>query len=343
MTTNNLELVERKNLKVKVIIKESLENIIRGLCLEFPRREWSGTVFYRTEGTFEEGLTVYCDNFYLEHIGNVGTTEVQHEASLASYMLENDLLEHNLGILHSHHNMNAFFSTTDMAALKQEGTDMNHALSIVVANSSNYVACITRKVNKQQELIITGSEVRKYNTWGDEIIENTCNINVPKSNNFSVIEYCSCTVEVENHTNTEHPFAERIEELLERETDRVVTNSFKDIYKPFKLDYESSAASATDLLLLGRILFGNIFLTRASQWDVDNYLNNLPERLRLLHLTTEDWVDATLDICNILEVLYIKDSFNLYEWLLVHLDKYNKYPEIQELIRTIKNFYIDEW
>ena len=342
MTTNNIELIEKKNLKVKVIIKESLENIIRGLCLEFPKREWSGTVFYRTEGTFEEGLTIYCDNFYLEHIGSVGTTEVQHDASLASYMLENDLLEHNMGILHSHHNMGAFFSTTDMSALKQEGIDMNHALSIVVANSGNYVACITRKVNKQQELIITGSEVRKYNTWGDEAISNTYNINVPKSNTFNVVEYCTCSIEVEEHTNTEHPFAERIEELLERETERIVTNNFKDVYTPFKLDYESSTESANDLLLLGRILLGNIFLPRIRQWDIDNYLEGLSERLRLLNLTTEEWVDATLDICSMIDLLYVKDTCNLYEWLIVRLDKYSKYPEIQELMENIKYFYIGE-
>ena len=39
--------------------------------------------------------------------------------------------------------------------------------------------------------------------------------------------------------------------------------------------------NAKDLLLLGRILLGNVFLTRVSQWEIDNYLQGLPERLHL--------------------------------------------------------------
>lgn len=339
-TKKNLELVERKNLKVKVVIEKSLETIIRGLCVEFPSREWSGTVFYRTEGTFEKGLTVYCEDFFLEHIGTIGTTEVQHDSSLAAYMFERDLIEFNMGILHSHHNMGAFFSITDMNALKQEGTDMNHALSIVVANDGNYVARITRRVNKQQELTITGTEVQTYNTWEDIPVSNTYNVNVPKSNTFEVVEYCNCTVEVETATVPQHPFKERIEELLAKESKPVLrTGSTHTDYIPFKLDYESSTINAKDLLLLGRILLGNVFLTRVSQWEIDNYLQDLPERLRLLHIDTQDWVESVLDVANMVDILYVKDSFNIYDWLLSRLDKYSKYPEIQELIENTKLFY----
>lgn len=69
----------------------------------------------------------------------------------------------------SHNNMSAFFSGTDVNTLLEEGSDLNHFLSLIVCNAGQYVARITRKLRRKikAEALITYTESTEYKTFED--------------------------------------------------------------------------------------------------------------------------------------------------------------------------------
>jgi hypothetical protein len=100
-------------------------------------------------------------------IGNGAYTEYTMNPSVATYMLDHDLMTAYQGHIHSHHSMAAFFSGTDTNELRDGGKDTNHFVSLIVNNAGKYVAGITRKI----ESISTIVETCKYSTFGDEVKE----------------------------------------------------------------------------------------------------------------------------------------------------------------------------
>jgi hypothetical protein len=87
--------------------------------------------------------------------------------SVATYMLDHDLMTAYQGHIHSHHNMAAFFSSTDTNELRDGGKDTNHFVSLIVNNAGKYVAGITRKIESKSSIV----ETCKYSTFGDEVKE----------------------------------------------------------------------------------------------------------------------------------------------------------------------------
>lgn len=63
----------------------------------------------------------------------------------------------------------AFFSGTDVNTLLEEGSDLNHFLSLIVCNAGQYVARITRKLRRKvkAEALITYTESTEYKTFED--------------------------------------------------------------------------------------------------------------------------------------------------------------------------------
>jgi hypothetical protein len=86
-------------------IGDKVEGMIRHLCDKIPDREWSGVLFYTVEGSFEEGLTVYCKDICLMDIGSAAYTEFDTSPDIAGYMVEHDLLDCHLALVHSHNRM----------------------------------------------------------------------------------------------------------------------------------------------------------------------------------------------------------------------------------------------
>lgn len=90
----------------KLIIPERVEEKIREWCRQISSLEWSGTLFYSIEGTFEDNnLTVICRDFYVSDIGSGAYTEFDAVPDILTYQDENDLLECYQGLIHSHNTM----------------------------------------------------------------------------------------------------------------------------------------------------------------------------------------------------------------------------------------------
>ena len=132
---------------IKLIIKDSLEDKIRFMCNELPDTEWSGSLFYRVEGSLaKKNLRLIAEDFCLLDVGTSGYTEFTESPEIIGYMADNDLTDCYISLIHSHHNMGTHFSSTDMNTLHKNGNDSNHFLSLIVNNVGQYSAKLTTKV-----------------------------------------------------------------------------------------------------------------------------------------------------------------------------------------------------
>lgn len=162
-----LELVHQQS-TYKMIIPQEVEKKIRLLCREIHNVEWSGVLFYRVSGSFEDkSLTITCVDIFQMDEGTGGYTEYDMSPEVCTYICDHpELMEADIyqGLIHSHNNMPTFFSGTDTSTLQTEGSDMNHFVSLIVNNAGKYTAGITRKVKIKQAI----NEEFSYPTWGDK-------------------------------------------------------------------------------------------------------------------------------------------------------------------------------
>lgn len=91
----------KKDFAFKIKIEDSLEKQIRFLCSKFPKNEYSGTLFYTIEGSFEnKDLVIIAKDFYLQDIGSAAFTKFKMDNSVSTYMVENELFDCYQGLMH---------------------------------------------------------------------------------------------------------------------------------------------------------------------------------------------------------------------------------------------------
>lgn len=166
-----LELIRRKpDLPYKIVIPLEVEKKIRLLCTHISQVEWSGVLFYKVEGAFNDKdhpLTIICVDIFQMDKGSGTYTEFNMSPDVITYMVEHpELLNEDVfqGLIHSHNHMATFFSGTDTGTLSQEGADMAHFVSLIVNNAGTYSAAVTRRYKAKQVV----REVFSYPTWKDE-------------------------------------------------------------------------------------------------------------------------------------------------------------------------------
>lgn len=95
--------------RYKLIIPPFVEQKIRHLCRRVWEKEWSGTLFYKAEGSFEDNsLVITCVDIFVMDIGTATYTEFDMSPDVMTYMTEHpELMEEgiNMGLIHSHNNM----------------------------------------------------------------------------------------------------------------------------------------------------------------------------------------------------------------------------------------------
>ena len=202
----SLSLIDRHS-TYKLIIPDLVQRKIREWCYHFPTKEWSGTLFYTVEGSFEDNsLVITCKDIYVSDIGSATYTEFDHNADIVAYQAMNDLLDCYTGLIHSHNQMTTFFSGTDRNTLIEEGMDMPHFLSLIVNNAGVYTAKITRRVSLQTSKIT-------YPTFGGESkseeVESTIN---------EYIEAFPLEIDIQEDTSIKDEVTQRIKEIEAEKT-----------------------------------------------------------------------------------------------------------------------------
>ena len=167
----NMIKIIHQSQKFPLLISEKLEKKIRVLCNKFPKTEWSGQLFYTFTGSFEKGDIAFIaeDLLFMDTGCGTATEFYLDECNAAAYMADHELWNCQMGLIHSHNAMQAFFSGQDDTMLLQEGSSRNHFLSLVVNNDGNYVARVTVKETYESTVRTT----KKFKTFGDKEVKQS--------------------------------------------------------------------------------------------------------------------------------------------------------------------------
>ena len=215
----------------KLIIPAEVERKIRFACQKVWNTEWSGTLFFTHEGSFEnDDLVIRCVDIYIMDIGTQAYTEFDMNPDVISYMCENpELLDCQMGLIHSHNNMSTFFSGTDTATLKEEGRDRNNFVSLIVNNAGTYTAAITRRIKSKQTM-----ESVSYEFFGDGEKQDTKEY----ISDADEIEWFYLKIENEDETFSFPDMAARLEEIKQvkaekaKKAQKAQTPVYQGGYKP---------------------------------------------------------------------------------------------------------------
>lgn len=227
--TKVISLVQKSGTyNYKLIIPAEVERKIRFACQKVWSTEWSGTLFFTHEGSFENNdLVIRCVDIYIMDIGTQAYTEFDMNPDIIAYMCENpELLDCQMGLIHSHNNMSTFFSGTDTATLKEEGRDRNNFVSLIVNNAGTYTAAITRRIKSKQV-----KESVSYEFFGDGEKHDTKEY----VSDTDEIEWFYLKIENENETFSFPDMAARLEEIKQAKAEKakkVQSPVYQSSYKP---------------------------------------------------------------------------------------------------------------
>lgn len=212
--TKVISLVQKSGTyNYKLVIPAEVERKIRFTCQKVWNTEWSGTLFFTHEGSFENNdLVIRCVDIYIMDIGTQAYTEFDMNPDVIAYMTEHsELLDCQMGLIHSHNNMSTFFSGTDTATLKEEGRDRNNFVSLIVNNAGSYTAAITRRIKSKQV-----KESVSYEFFGDGEKQDTKEY----VNDADEIEWFYLKIEKEGENYSFPDMAARLEEIKQAKAEK---------------------------------------------------------------------------------------------------------------------------
>lgn len=126
----------------KIIIPKEIENTINYLHKTIGATEWSGILFYKlTKGSISrlKDLEFTVQFVYPMNIGSSAYTEFEYNSEVMNaYDLKEELVECSSAMIHSHHNMSAFFSGTDTSELLDNCKHFNYYISLIVNFTKEY-------------------------------------------------------------------------------------------------------------------------------------------------------------------------------------------------------------
>ena len=244
-STKIISLVQKSGTyNYKLIIPAEVERKIRFTCQRVWNTEWSGTLFFTHEGSFENNdLVIRCVDIYIMDIGTQAYTEFDMNPDVIAYMTEHpELLDCQVGLIHSHNNMNSFFSQTDTTTLKEEGRDRNNFVSLIVNNAGTYTAAITRKIKSKQV-----KESVSYEFFGDGEKQDTKEY----VSDADEIEWFYLKIENENETFSFPDMAARLEEIKQAKAEKakkVQIPTYQGGYKPVIANSYGTKAGPANLV-----------------------------------------------------------------------------------------------
>lgn len=138
--------------------------------------EWSGFLFYeKVEGSIKDpgNLVLRANDMYLLDVGSPTYTSFEVDGDTLIDMAETypNFDDCKKGLIHTHHNMNCFFSGTDSDELQENADKHVYYLSLIVNNTGPWCAriAIVAKL-KNSGTIIESSSTREEETgeWIEE-------------------------------------------------------------------------------------------------------------------------------------------------------------------------------
>jgi len=130
---------------IPIEVPEDVITKIRYLCMQRPRQEWSGPLFYTVEGSIKDAknMKITLKDILLMDVGSGGATGFDWDEDVVNYQMDNpDAIDWTIGHIHSHNTMGVFFSGTDYEELNDNCAQHNYYLSVIVNNNLDMIAKI---------------------------------------------------------------------------------------------------------------------------------------------------------------------------------------------------------
>ena len=131
------------NEKGTLIITKDILNKIKYTCNQINKVEWSGVIFYSMKGniTTPKELEFTIEDLFVMNKGTSAHTQFKYTEDIIDIMEHNPKLDECvMGLLHSHNQMNTFFSAEDIDELKINCPNYNQYLSVIVNNNTDICA-----------------------------------------------------------------------------------------------------------------------------------------------------------------------------------------------------------
>lgn len=190
--------------KIPVVVPKKVRNKITYLCQVIPNIEWSGVLFYEVHGSIKNfgDMKIVLKDVYPMDVGDAASTGFEHDEKLVEYRMNNPKsFGHKIGMIHSHHNMQSYFSSTDMDELVENSEFHNYYLSLVVNNVGDMVARIGFRLKENSF------------TAKDEQGED---FNLSIRRKKITFAYLTCEVDcTKSYIKVDAEFSERTKEILE--------------------------------------------------------------------------------------------------------------------------------
>jgi hypothetical protein len=193
-----------------------------------PSKEWSAALFWQLNDDADienpETLDIKVDHMFLQDLGSTVYTEFEHD-DVAGHIMDNEeLMEYRVGLIHSHHTMQAFFSGTDTEELHEKAKEGLY-LSLIVNNHMEPVC----------KLAWMGQVERKIETFNSWDLGRF--IRKPKKVTKTEIANVFYEVQMEiNWHESISTIADRYDELKAEETTISMAKSIEDSRSAFQGD-----------------------------------------------------------------------------------------------------------
>lgn len=101
-----LKKLEITDIQLPVVISKKVYDQIRYLCKEISAVEWSGSLFYRVEGSIKkpEEMKIILESILPMNKGSKAYTEYTTDSRVSMHWAKLGF-DHKIGLIHSHNNM----------------------------------------------------------------------------------------------------------------------------------------------------------------------------------------------------------------------------------------------
>lgn len=324
-----------KESKYSLYIPATVEQKIRFICKNCWNTEWSGILFYNYEGNFEDNsLVIKCQDICVLDIGSSAYTEFIQDQRVISYMADNDLLDCQLGLVHSHQLMSTFFSNTDINTLLEEGHSRNNFVSLIVNNQGNYTAAITRKLVSNKAC---------YQFFDQGTIESTLNKEEIQCFNLNI------KIETSDYTEVLQTLNQIRQEKITPKIPNIqpISNTSiipKTTVLDTKIESINKNIENISKAILNQIITGSILVSNNSNLDIDKWIKKAPDlydKRFPQFVDFEIWVEFYIDY--LMNDLHKEEDINACASSIIeYLTPYNTNKYITTIIDSLTNYIYDD-
>jgi len=143
----------------RMIITREFRQLFEFFCEKNRAVEWSGVMFYRVQGNINNisEMIITPLDILLMDIGTTAHTEFTMSPEVVDYEINEGLFGCGRGLIHSHNNMNVFFSSEDISELNDVAPLYLYYVSLIVNNKSEMMAKIALVGDMDSRIIYSTS------------------------------------------------------------------------------------------------------------------------------------------------------------------------------------------